>query len=79
MPEPVWRMFGEEWAPEFAPQLDDPGWQSFRTVVAGQQGFYRFEGDHNSNARGAYADVSKREAWFEGRVRVHVSSCISGQ
>ncbi|KAG8937007.1 hypothetical protein FRC00_007293 [Tulasnella sp. 408] len=69
----VWRLFGEELPPENAPQLDDPRWQSFRTVVVGQEGMYRVDGDYNSNAQGTYADVSKRDAWFEGRVRVQVA------
>lgn len=73
VPGYVWRIYGHELSPENAPQLGDPEWQLFQTVVAGQQGMYRLEGDSNSNARGSYADVSKREAWFEGKVHMHVS------
>ncbi|KAG8919796.1 hypothetical protein FRC01_001106 [Tulasnella sp. 417] len=68
-----WRPFGEEPSPRNAPQPNEPGWQSFRTIVADNQGMYKLDGDHNSTAQGSYADVKKREAWFEGTVRMQVA------
>lgn len=34
---------------------------------------FRREGELNSEAYGSYADVSKTEAWFEGKIRMQVA------
>ncbi|KAG8944573.1 hypothetical protein FRC04_001696 [Tulasnella sp. 424] len=69
----LWRLYGEELPVEVAPRRDDPSWETFRTIVMGLDGMFRREGELNSEAYGSYADVSKTEAWFEGRIRVEVA------